>query len=306
MLEHPVADRMPVAVVDPLEVVDVDEAEAERLAVAHGLRQLVLQPLVEVPVVAEAGEWIREREPHCTQHLERRPLVERNREQWPDERDRERRRALPEHDERQRRRRHQRKRRGRLPDVRGHQLEERLARVDREHRADQDQVDDPVVDERADCEPREQSSDRVLRNRLDRQPARKCREREHRAVVGNAQRRASSDEMGDGRPAGSNQDARLPAEEQDAGDCEDEAERDAARIHLVDGDRETLGQDHAGEESCDGDHVADRVRRGRVRHGSHTCGRDPRHTDGDHEREDSRGNLHAVSPHRAAIRLYQP
>jgi hypothetical protein len=46
---------MAVAVVDVLEVVDVDEAERERVALLLGLRQLALEPLVEVAVGAEAG-----------------------------------------------------------------------------------------------------------------------------------------------------------------------------------------------------------------------------------------------------------
>ena len=62
--EHAVPRRVSEAVVDPLEVVDVHQAERQRACLLFGVQQLALQSLVEVAVVAEAGEGIREREPH--------------------------------------------------------------------------------------------------------------------------------------------------------------------------------------------------------------------------------------------------
>ena len=90
LAEHEVADRMAEAVVDALEVVDVDEAEGERRALVLGRRELALQPLVEAAVVAEPRERVGQGEPHRPQRLERRALVEGDREQRADERDRER------------------------------------------------------------------------------------------------------------------------------------------------------------------------------------------------------------------------
>ena len=116
--EHLVAARMAEAVVDPLEVVDVHEAEAERIALRAGVCELALEPVVEVAVVAEPGQRVGQREPHRSQLAEGRALVERDREQRPDERSREERRALPEHDEHQRRGRHQRERQDRDLDAR--------------------------------------------------------------------------------------------------------------------------------------------------------------------------------------------
>ena len=69
---------MPEAVVDLLEVVDVDEAERDRSVLLLRVEQFALQALVEVAVIAEAGEWIGEREPHRPQRPVRRALVERN------------------------------------------------------------------------------------------------------------------------------------------------------------------------------------------------------------------------------------
>src|SRR5438445_564714 len=76
--EDAVARGMAEAVVDPLEVVDVDQAERQRLRVVLGSDELALQPLVEVAMVAEPGERIGEREPHRAQLAERRALVERD------------------------------------------------------------------------------------------------------------------------------------------------------------------------------------------------------------------------------------
>ena len=59
-----VARRVPVAVVDLLEVVDVDEAERQRPRLLFGAQQLTLEPLVEVTVIAEPGQRIGERQPH--------------------------------------------------------------------------------------------------------------------------------------------------------------------------------------------------------------------------------------------------
>src|SRR6185295_2120134 len=85
LAEHAVAGGMAEAIVDPLEVVDVDEAERERLVLLLGDRELALQALVEVPVVAEVRERIGEREPHRAERAIRRALVERDREQRADQ-----------------------------------------------------------------------------------------------------------------------------------------------------------------------------------------------------------------------------
>ena len=239
---------MAVAVVDVLEVVDVDEAEAECVSVLLCLGQLALQPLVEVTVVAKAGERVGEREPHRLQRCERRALVERDRQQRPDECHRESRRTLPQDDEHQRRGRHQGERRGRLLRVVPDQLDERLPGARGEHGADQDEVDDPVVEEGAERDPHDQRPDRGLRNVLDREAAREGRQREHRAVVGDAEWRPVPDQVGHRRPPGRDDYACLPAEEDDRRHGEDEAERDAACVDALDGHGEALGENHAEEE----------------------------------------------------------
>ena len=120
--EHTVPRRVSEAVVDPLEVVDVHQAERQRACLLFGVQQLALQSLVEVAVVAEAGEGIREREPHRAERAVGRALVEGDCEQRSDERDRKHRRALPEHDQHQRCRGHERERDDRRAHVCLHQF----------------------------------------------------------------------------------------------------------------------------------------------------------------------------------------
>src|SRR6185437_1628462 len=58
-----VADRVAVAVVDPLEVVEVGEDERERLSEALGARELGRELVVAVAAVREAREPVHERLP---------------------------------------------------------------------------------------------------------------------------------------------------------------------------------------------------------------------------------------------------
>jgi hypothetical protein len=108
--EHAVALRMPEAVVELLEIVDVEDADGQRHALLLGLRQVVLEPLVEVPVVAEPGEGVGERESHGGELAEDRALVERDRGERAEERRGEEGRALPQHGEHERERGHDRER----------------------------------------------------------------------------------------------------------------------------------------------------------------------------------------------------
>ena len=86
--EHAVPDRMPEAVVDLLEVVDVEEEQRQAEALALRLVEVALQALVEVTVVAEARERVGQREPHRAKRAVHRALVERDRDERADERDR--------------------------------------------------------------------------------------------------------------------------------------------------------------------------------------------------------------------------
>ena len=106
--EQPIAGRVAVAVVDSLQVVHVDQAEREGSALRGCDVQLLLEALLEGPVVPEPGQGVRHRETHRAQLAVVRALVERDCDQRPDERGRDQGRALPEQDERERSGGHQR------------------------------------------------------------------------------------------------------------------------------------------------------------------------------------------------------
>src|SRR5205809_7979259 len=62
--EDAIAGRVAEAVVDPLEVVDVEEAQRQRRPTLARTIELVANSLVEVPVIAEPGERVGERKSH--------------------------------------------------------------------------------------------------------------------------------------------------------------------------------------------------------------------------------------------------
>src|SRR5207253_4464843 len=84
--EHAVSGGMAEAIVDLLEVVDVDETERQRRVGLFRVQELALETLVEVTVVPEARERVREGEPHRAERTVRRALVQRDGEQRADER----------------------------------------------------------------------------------------------------------------------------------------------------------------------------------------------------------------------------
>ena len=264
LAEHEIADGVPEAVVDALEVVEVDEAEGKRRALVFGDDELALQAFVEAAVVAETSERVGQSESHRLHGLVGRALVERNREERADECERQHGLALPEDDQRQRCRGHERERRRRLRDVLLRDREEGAPGARREDGADQDEVDDPVVEEPADHDLRHEARDRVPVDVLDREPGHECREREHRAVVGDAQRRAPLEKMRDHRPSGGDDHARRPPEQDDRGDGEDEAEGDAAGADSLHRHGEPLRDGHAHEESGELSQILRRRRRSDV------------------------------------------
>ena len=89
------------SVIDPFEVVDVDEAECQRATVVQGVLELVGEALVKVAVVSEAGQRIRQGKSRGAHGAQQRSLVELDREQRPRERQREPGRLLPDNDQRQ-------------------------------------------------------------------------------------------------------------------------------------------------------------------------------------------------------------
>ena len=122
-----------------------------------------------------------------------------------------------------------------------------MAQSSGDGRAQEDEVD-RVVDGRADCDARDEGADRSSVHGLDREAAGERREREHRAVEGDAQRRPARERVRHGRSGRCHEHACVPAEEHDRRDREDEPEGDAAGVDPLDRYREALGEDDAEEE----------------------------------------------------------
>ena len=70
-LERLVAGQVSEAIVDLLEVIDVDHEAGQRLAGAFGARQLLAQPVVEIAPVVPAGEEIGDAAAHQARAIDR-------------------------------------------------------------------------------------------------------------------------------------------------------------------------------------------------------------------------------------------
>ena len=96
LLENAVADRVPVAVVDALEVVEVDDRERDGAAGRRGERERLAQVGLERAVVPERGQGVG----LCVTHRQHGPvgvaLIEGECEERPGEQDLERRVHLPQ------------------------------------------------------------------------------------------------------------------------------------------------------------------------------------------------------------------
>jgi hypothetical protein len=196
---------------------------------------------VEVPVVAEPGQRIRQRKPHCPERADDRALVELDREQRADERDRQERRALPEDDQHQRRRGHQRERHDRPAHVRARETEQRPVRADGDDGRDQDQVH-AVLCGGGGADARQHAARALTVEGRGHGSRRRRREREDGDVVGDPHRRAVLEQLCDQRREEDDQQPRGPAEKHDGGDAEHERQRDAAGVDAFDRDREAVGE----------------------------------------------------------------
>ncbi len=261
--EDAVARRMPVAVVDLLEVVDVDEAERQRPRLLLRTQQLALEALVELTVIAEPGQRIREREAHRPQRAVRGALVQRDCEQRPDERHRQDRRTLPQDDEHQRRRRHERERHDGRADVRPHQLEVRLAAAERDRGGDQDDVDD-IVGCGREHDSRYHCTDALAVDGSDQQTCGEGDESENCNVERDPLERSVLGELDDGCRREQKQSTGGPTEEHDRGNGEHEREREHAAAGLrVDRHGEALRERRSRGERGEADQRATAVCRGR-------------------------------------------
>ena len=258
-------------VVHTLEIVDVDQAEAEAALVAIGVDQLALEPVLEVPVVAEPGERVGQRELHCAECSVGRALVEGDRQQRPDERRGQERRALPEDDQHQRGRRHQREDDDRPAQAGADQLEERPPGRDGHDERDEDEVD-AVLGRGGDADLGDERVRAVAVDEADEEAAHRRSAGEHGAVVGDPDRRAMLGQLDENGRREGDEHAGGPPEEHDRARGEDERQRDAAAVRAFDRNR-IAARERRGRKQCgDPEKHGRAVVRGRERPGGEEHG----------------------------------
>ena len=137
---------------------------------ACGLVELGLEALVEGACVAEEGQGVGAGEAHRLELAVDGALVERDRDERADERERQEGRALPEDDEHERDRGHDREGHRRPAHVAGGEREDGLAAASRDHEREQEDVHE-VEGRRAERGGREQGRELASVHGLDDQPA---------------------------------------------------------------------------------------------------------------------------------------
>ena len=215
-------------------------------------------------VVAEPRQWVGEGEPDRTERAQQRALVELDREQRADERDRKQRRALPEDDERQHGRAHEREREHGLADARCHEVQPRALRPAGDDSGDQEDVDRVADIGRYDHAGRGLRG-LVALDRRDHEPRADRGDCEGKRVVGDPHRWAAVEDLHHGRGREDDEHAGCPAEEHDRRQAEDEGERDAVSVEVVDGHRKPVGEQRGGEERRDAREIGGALRRRRER-----------------------------------------
>ncbi len=246
--EDPIAHRVTVLVVDRLELVDVEEAQGERIAGLVRIGEESLELLLEVTVVAEPAQRIGERKLHRLERVQDRALVERDREERTDERRRQHGRALPQHAEHDGHRGH----RGEPDDGRVNGVlcdaPEPLARRDADRQRNEHDVE-CVERRRGDGHLQHEPADAIRVRDVRRDHARSGpRDRVDGGVVRHLQPRPALPEL-DPTPRDRAQHGRgSPAVEAAGGDDEDSGQRDAAGADAADRDGEGLDEHGGGEQ----------------------------------------------------------
>ena len=215
-----------------------------------GRERLPFELLVEVAMVPEPRQWIRQREPHGLQLPVYRALVQRDRDDGADERGGQERRAVPEHGEHEAEGGHDREgdegRGGGL----GEELLQRLARRAGDDEGDEHEVDDVegrCRDEGLQGEPAEALlvAEKACCGRGSRSQG------VDTAVVGDPGKVAPAPDLyGDLSDEGDD-DGRFPAVDDRCPDDEDRRERCASHGHVLERDGEGLGDRRHDEQGPD-------------------------------------------------------
>ncbi len=279
--ENPIAGRMTEAVVDALEIVDVDQAERQPGPNPLGRGQLHLHPLLEVAVVAEPGERIGQRELHRPHFPGARALIQLDRHQRRHEQQPESRSLSPEHDENRRRRRHQQKRGQRRNQITAKNRREVRAVRRRHHGRQQDDVGQV---ERAGADETEVG---VARNDQHHRARSRTTQRVERGVVGDANQRLAPPCLDEQHRHQADERRQLPRIHNCRRDDEDRRERRRSRGDADDAHRERLGDGRAEQEHARSDKRGRRrpAQLGRSEHGY-------RRRADDHGRDNQRQSRH--------------
>ena len=278
---------MPEPVVELLEVVDVEDADAERHPLLLRVAQVAVEPVVEVPVVPEPGDGVGEGEAHRGELPEDRALVEGDGGERPDERRREEGRALPEDREHEGERRHDRERDERRGDRAAEQREEAVARPAADDRCDEREIDE-VEGCGGDGDLDREPSESVVRHRRADRSGRGGREAVDGRVVEHADGRLAPADLDQELGEQPDEDRGRPPVDDRRADDEDRGERGSPDRHVLDRDGEGLDE-RGGEQQR---HQArDGRRRGLVgghggqrEHADERAGEDDRGDDGEEPR----------------------
>ena len=279
-----VTGRMPVPVVDLLEVVDVEQDEGQREALLLSLVQVVLEPLVEVPVVAEPCERVGERQAHRLQRAVHRALVERDGDERADEGRGEERRPLPEDGQHEADRGHDREGNDRPVDGVLQERQEGLAGPAGDDAGGEQDVDGVERDRRKENLDEESADARIGADEDGRCACRAAGERVDRAVVGEPDRGPPLNEL-DRRPRDeADHDRGRPAVDDGGADDEDRGQRDAAGGDPL--DRHRVGLDE-GRRHGEREHAAYDAER-RLGHAEGDSGGDERRDGREGDRDQKR------------------
>ena len=200
-----------------------------------------------MPVIPKPRQRVGQGQSDRPQGSQELPLVELDRQKGACEGEREERRAVPKAHQRQRGGAHQRERQDRLADARHDLPAPGAVRRPRDDGCDQEDVHE-VAGVRRDDDPRHYQCGCVVADRGDHEP-RRCRgQRERGRVVRDPDRRTAIEEVHDRRGCRDDEHPGGPAEENDRREPEDERQRDAVRVEVVDRHGEAVGEDRGAEE----------------------------------------------------------
>ena len=246
--QRPVALLVAERVVQLLEAVEVEQADAEPAAAP----ELSLQPLLEPAPVAQPGERVGRGRAHRLERAQHRTLVQVVGHERREQEQRQQRLGLPQHDQDQRERGHDHQHQGRGADRLEEQRQEPLPLGPRDDERDQEQIDG--VEGGGGCG--HLDADDALVERDRRRARRRSGERVDGGVVGEAEQRLPANRLHQ-QLHGEGDDGRgLPAVQRSRADDEQARERGRPDRDPLDRERKRLGDRSREQQGGDPQHDA--------------------------------------------------